>query len=96
VSESIAAGADLVCFSGDKLISGPQAGIIVGDADLLAKETEEYKKALAADDAEAPVIKLINLLISEAVRMRASDIHVEPKKEKLVVRNRVDGALRIR
>ncbi len=63
------------------------------DADLHAKETEAFKKALAAaDDAEAPVIKLINLLIGEAVRMRASDIHVEPMTDRVRVRYRIDGS----
>lgn len=46
----------------------------------------------AADDA--PIIRLINGLISEAVKLRASDIHIEPFETKLSVRLRVDGVLR--
>jgi general secretion pathway protein E len=43
--------------------------------------------------SEAPVIKLVNLLISSAVEGRASDIHIEPFEDELKVRYRIDGVL---
>ena len=45
------------------------------------------------EDDSAPVIRLCNLVISEAVNMRASDIHVEPFEDRIRIRYRIDGAL---
>ena len=42
---------------------------------------------------QAPVVKFVNSLITEAVRRGASDIHIEPYEKKLRVRFRVDGVL---
>lgn len=65
------------------------------DKDMMAA-ADAARKALAEGDADAPVIKLINLLIGEAVRMRASDIHVEPMADRVRVRYRIDGVCIVR
>src|SRR4051812_12021443 len=53
-------------------------------------ETEATANAAAAkDDNDAPVIKLVNLIIQEAVSLRASDIHVEPFADRLRIRYRI-------
>ena len=43
---------------------------------------------------DPPIVQLVNLLLTDAMRARASDIHLEPEKERLRVRFRVDGVLR--
>lgn len=48
----------------------------------------------AVDDADAPVVKLLQSVFREASHMRASDIHFEAQEKKLLVRFRIDGALR--
>ncbi len=46
---------------------------------------------IANDPTQAPIIKLVHAMISEAVRNRASDIHIEPMKDRVRVRYRIDG-----
>jgi general secretion pathway protein E len=66
-----------------------------GDTDLahLAQELPEQADLLESDD-DAPIIRLINAVLTQAVRENASDIHIEPFENRLVVRFRVDGILR--
>ncbi len=55
------------------------------DADSAAAERRSI------DDSSAPVIRLVNLMIQEAVQLRASDIHVEPFEDRVRIRYRIDG-----
>ena len=65
------------------------------DTDLahLAQDLPEPSDLLESDD-QAPIIKLINAILTQAVKENASDIHIEPFENRLVVRFRVDGVLR--
>ncbi|MGC8684338.1 MAG: type II secretion system ATPase GspE [bacterium] len=60
--------------------------------DHVAQELSEPEDLLDATD-EAPIIRLINSLLFEAVKKRASDIHIEPFEKELSVRYRIDGIL---
>jgi general secretion pathway protein E len=59
------------------------------EADIAGDDTERLKDLAS----EAPVIRLVNQLISRAVETRASDIHIEPFEDRLRVRYRYDGVL---
>jgi len=61
----------------------------------LTKEKMEARdaKSLAEIATEAPVIKLVNLIIVQAVKDKASDIHIEPGEENVLIRYRIDGIL---
>ena len=62
------------------------------ESEQIFAEIEETTDLLE-DTAEAPVIKLVNLMFSKAVKNRASDIHIEPYQQELAVRFRIDGLL---
>lgn len=62
------------------------------DSDMIISEIEGAGDLLD-DTSDAPIIKLVNLMLSQAVKDRASDIHIEPTQNRLKIRYRVDGIL---
>jgi type IV pilus assembly protein PilB len=65
------------------------------DTQIDFTETEEDKMSddEGYDEDSAPVVKLVQLMIQEAVQLRASDIHVEPFEDRVRIRYRIDGVL---
>jgi type IV pilus assembly protein PilB len=64
------------------------------DTQIDFTETERTSQSHAeTDDSDAPVVKLVNLIIQEAISLRASDIHIEPFADRVRVRYRIDGVL---
>ncbi|MCU0579951.1 MAG: type II secretion system ATPase GspE, partial [Desulfobacterota bacterium] len=104
----VATGADIQVFAGDGKAIGdyivkfygqePQNinRIIedIGDTGFeFLREDEEDIGHLKDLASEAPIIKLVNMVITRAVESRASDIHIEPFEDELKVRYRIDGVL---
>lgn len=67
----------------------------VGDLDFVAVDEDENEITIdAKKEADAPAVKLINLIFTEAIKSQATDIHIEPLSKETRVRFRIDGALR--
>jgi type IV pilus assembly protein PilB len=62
--------------------------------DAPAYEPEEHDDGFGSGVESAPVVRLVNAVLGDAVRTRASDVHIEPQQSELRVRYRVDGVLR--
>lgn len=65
----------------------------IADGDVIVKSDENADES-AVSDADSQIIKLVSLIILEAQRSRASDIHLEPLEKRFRVRYRIDGELR--
>ena len=63
------------------------------DVELVRTEDEVDLKDLESATEEAPVVRLVNAVMTDAIRKRASDIHIEPYEKMLRIRFRVDGVL---
>ena len=83
----------------DRVISSKEAQNIIDkykkeQENAISKEEEDRERDRQANIESAPIVVLINNLIEAAVRNRASDIHIEPFKDNIRVRYRIDGSLR--
>ncbi|MDP3790184.1 MAG: ATPase, T2SS/T4P/T4SS family, partial [Candidatus Omnitrophota bacterium] len=72
----------------DALVAG-----MGGKKKVSLREVGEEKEAPVSREEETPVVKLVGLLIAEAFKKRASDIHIEPLESKFRIRYRIDGVL---
>ncbi|OIO38902.1 MAG: hypothetical protein AUJ75_02080 [Candidatus Omnitrophica bacterium CG1_02_49_10] len=63
------------------------------DVELVVREEKVDVAAIAEESKQAPIVKLVNQIICDALKKRASDIHLEPRREALRVRYRIDGDL---
>jgi general secretion pathway protein E len=80
-------------FGGEVQMTTIMEGMRETDIDSEAVELHEDIHHLRDMAFEAPIVKLVNMLITRAVESRASDIHIEPFENNVKIRYRIDGAL---
>jgi type IV pilus assembly protein PilB len=61
--------------------------------ELVEESTEENAATEELKDSDAPVVRLVNLILKEAIVQKASDVHIEPYESQLRIRFRIDGTL---
>ncbi|MEK6797363.1 MAG: GspE/PulE family protein [Planctomycetota bacterium] len=66
------------------------------DAEAPEEDQGSGRTSANVDDGDAPIVRLVSLIITEAVHTRASDIHIEPMTDRVRVRYRIDGVCQIR
>jgi type IV pilus assembly protein PilB len=88
---AVAAGPSALEIASKALEEMPQ--IDSGDVEVLEDLEEISVEALARQGEEAPVIRLVNVILMSAIHKGASDIHIEPYEKELRIRYRVDGVL---
>ena len=69
------------------------ARAVESDVDSASNIVNLSQISATVDDVNAPVVKLLQTIFSEATKLRASDIHIEPQDKQLIVRYRIDGVL---
>lgn len=74
----------------DEVIAGARVELGIAKGAGLEEMSEQELRSRAED---APIVKLVNLVLAQAIAERATDIHIEPLEDKVVVRYRVDGML---
>jgi len=69
------------------------SGMEMEDVEVVGEEEEVDISSLERATEDAPVVKLVNLILTDAIRKKASDIHIEPYERVFRVRYRIDGVL---
>src|SRR5690349_1330248 len=83
-----------VLESASKGLEELQASLVdAGDVEVLEELQEISAEALARQGEDAPVVRLVNVVLMSAIQKGASDIHIEPYEKELRVRYRIDGIL---